>query len=349
MSEHGGSAGGATGGSLRVLAIGAGGFIGGPVVGRLIAAGHDVAVLHRAKTVRTLPEGARAILGDRNRLEECRAEIERFAADVVVDMIPYTERQARTLVETFHGRARRIVAAGSADVYRNYDGLRGKSTTPPDPVPLAEDAPLRDVRYPYRGEDVPFEYAHDYDKILVEEVLLNQADLPATVLRLPAVYGPGDRQHRLRPYVRRMMDRRPAILLDEAQARWRWSRAFVENVAEAFVLAATDRRSTSHVYNVGEEPTLPEAKWVERIGAAAGWDGEVIDVPASALPESLRQPLDWRYDIRTDTGRLRAELGYAEPIPLDTALRHTVEWERSQLDEARPPDYGPEDAVLESI
>lgn len=57
----------------------------------------------------------------------------------------------------------RVVVASSEDVYRNYDGLRGKVTTPPDPVSLSEDAPLRETRFPYRGQDVAFKYANDYE------------------------------------------------------------------------------------------------------------------------------------------------------------------------------------------
>jgi hypothetical protein len=65
---------------------------------------------------------------------------------------------------------------------------------------------------------------------LVEQVLLAVADLPVTVLRLPAVYGPGDAQHRLRPYLQRMLDGRPGILLHEGQAAWRWTRGYVRNL-----------------------------------------------------------------------------------------------------------------------
>ncbi len=76
-----------------------------------------------------------------------------------------------------------------------------------------EDAPLRDRRYPYRGEvpratDDPERWLDDYDKILVEQAVMGELSLPGTVLRLPMVYGPGDLQHRLFPYVKRMADRR---------------------------------------------------------------------------------------------------------------------------------------------
>jgi len=240
------------------------------------------------------------------------------------------------------------VALSSSDVYRNYDGLRGKSTARPDAVPLAEDAPLRDTRYPYRGSGLPFEHADDYEKVLVERVLLTEPDLPATLLRLPAVYGPGDSQHRIRPYLQRMMDGRPGILLQQEQAAWRWTRGYVGNVAVAIALAVADARTVRRVFNVGDEPTLSEREWVERIGFAVGWKGGVVAVSESELPSHLKQPLDWRYDLWTDTSSIREELGYVESILLDEALERTVEWECSTLDGAEPLKYDEEDAVLRS-
>jgi nucleoside-diphosphate-sugar epimerase len=333
---------------MKVLAIGATGFIGRQVIPLLVEQGIELAVFHRGETSADLPAGVLRLCGNRNRLDHAKAELERFAPDVVLDAILYTEQQAREVVEAFRGNTGRLVAVSSADVYRNYDGLRGKSTAQPDPVPLAEDAPLRDTRYPYRGSGLTFEHADDYEKVLVEQVLLAESDFPVTVLRLPAVYGPGDAQHRLRPYLRRMVDGRAAILLHEEQATWRWTRGYVGNVAAAIALAVADRGAVHRVFNVGDEPTLSERGWVERIGAAVGWAGRIVGVSASELPQHLKQPFDWRYELWTDTSRIRKELGYVEPIPLDVALERTVEWERSTLDGIEPLDYAEENAVLRS-
>jgi nucleoside-diphosphate-sugar epimerase len=333
---------------VKVLAIGATGFIGRHVVHLLTEQGIEVAVLHRGGTDGELPLGVRKIRGNRNRLDDVKAELEQFAPDVVLDAILYSEQQARGMVQAFRGNAGRVVALSSADVYRNYDGLRRKWTAQPDAVPLKEDAPLRDTRFPYRGSGLPFEHADDYEKVLVERVLLTELDLPVTVLRLPAVYGPGDPQHRIRPYLQRMMDGRPGILLPREQAAWRWTRGYVGNVAVAIALAVTDARTVRRVFNVGDEPTLSEREWVERIGIAVGWRGGVVAVSASELPNHLKQPLDWRYELWTDTSSIREELGYVESILLDEALERTVAWECLALDGAESLKYDEEDVVLRS-
>lgn len=314
---------------MKVLAIGATGFIGHHVLSRLVGQEIDVAVLHRGTTPATLPDALQHIIGNRDTLHDSRADIESFGPDVVFDAILYTERQARALVDVCRGGTTRIVALSSADVYRNYDGLRGVTTDLPDPVPLTEEAALRRTRYPYRDSDVDFKYAHDYDKILVEQVLLENPDASSTVLRLPAVYGPGDRQHRLRPYLQQMIDGQSTIVLQHEQSDWRWTRGFVVNVAAAIALAISDPRSAGRVYNVGDEPTLTERQWVEAIGAAAGWKGEIVSAPAGQKPDTLEESLDWRYSLWTDSTRIRRELGYAEPVSLTESVARTVNWERS--------------------
>jgi nucleoside-diphosphate-sugar epimerase len=331
---------------MKVVAIGATGFIGIHAIRYLAEQGHEVAVVHRGDTQAVLPNGVQRILGDRDALFEMRREFERFAPDVVLDVIPYTEKQAEDLLRTFGGLSGRVVAVSSADVYRNYDGLRWKASAPPDPVPLAESSPLREALYPYRGSALPFMYRDDYEKILVERLVLNQAGLPGTVLRLPAVYGPGDKQHRLRRFLRRMDDGRPAIVLSDGEARWRPTRGYVENVAAAIVLAVIDARASGQAYNVGEDPALTEREWIQRIGEVAKWSGDIVTIPDEQLPAQLRQPYDWRYHLATDTRRLRETLAYREPVSQQDGIEATIQWEHMQADETERPDYSVEDEVL---
>ena len=322
---------------MNVLAIGGTGFIGSHVAHLLIEQGHDVAILHRGTTVAGLSTVVRHIHGSRDAIADVQPELARFKPEVVLDVIPYTERQARELVQVFSGLAERIVVISSADVYRNYDGFRGKAPAPPDPVPLSEEAPLRETLYPYRGYGLPFEWADDYDKILVERIVLGDADLPATVLRLAAVYGPGDKQNRIGVYLDRMSAQR-RVQMTREQSAWRWTRGYVENVATAIALAVVDNRSAARVYNLGEESALTEREWVEEIGKAVSWAGDVVHVPKDDLPEHLRQPFDFRYELMTDTTRIREELGYSESVSREEALARTVEWERSRRRESERVD-----------
>jgi nucleoside-diphosphate-sugar epimerase len=349
---------------MRILVIGGTGFIGPHVVRGLVERGYEVTVFHRGKTAAELPPEVQHMhrtpgeRGDRLHFAELAAAFRRLAPEVVLDMIPVVEADAQVVMETFRGIARRVIAISSEDVYRAYDRLRGKDPGPPDPVPLTEESPLRDRLYPYQDYPLPPHYTetpdrfHRYEKILVERVVMGDPELAGTVLRLPAVYGPGDRQHRLFPYLKRMDDGRPAILLSEVQAQWRWSRGYVENVAAAITLAVTDDRTAGRIYNVAEPQALCEAEWVRAIGAAAGWDGEIVVASEDRLPEARREQGNLQQHWVVDTTRIRTEVGYRELVTFEEGLRRAVDWERAHPPEWVEPeqfDYAAEDAVLAEV
>jgi nucleoside-diphosphate-sugar epimerase len=339
---------------MRVLIIGGTGFIGPGVVRRLASSGHRLAVFHRGQTQAELPASVHHIYGDRRRLAASADELRRFEPEVVLDMFPMTGEDVGAMLEAMRGVARRMVAISSQDVYRAYGRAIGIEPGPPDPLPLAEDAPLRARLFPYRGDPHRGSVAgaETYEKMLAERVVLSDPHLAGTVLRLPMVYGPRDPQHRLFDYLKRMDDGRGSILLDESLARWRWTHGYVQNVADAIALAVVDERAAGRVYNVGEPYAFGRAAWIREIGRAAGWVGEVVAASRQFLPEYLRATIDPAHELVTNTTRIRAELGYTERVPVADALERTVEWER-----AHPPadvdlsrfDYAAEDAALAAI
>src|SRR5207245_3622465 len=137
----------------------------------------------------------------------------------------------------FKGVARRLVVPSSGDVYGAYGVLIGSESELVPSRLLGEESPLRNNLYPYRKmAKSSDDWIYNYEKILVERVVMSDPELPGTVLRLPAVYGPNDGRHGFSPHLKRMDDGRPAILLDENQARWRWSHGYVENIAAAIAL-----------------------------------------------------------------------------------------------------------------
>lgn len=331
---------------MKCLVLGGTGFIGSHVVRELVRRGHEVSVFHRGTKPADLPPEVMRIHGDRKRLADSALEFKRLRPDVVIDMVAYTEAEAAELVNVFRGVAGRLVVISSMDVYASYGRLKRLESGEADRRPSKEDAPLRQVLYPYRAQaKSEDELFYNYEKILVERAGSSVPELPATILRLPAVYGPGDPYHRLFEYLKRMDDSRPVILLDERKAGWRWGRGYVENVGAAVALAATDAKSAGQTYNVGERVARTEAEWVRDIRWAAGWNGDVIALPQDGLPAHLRTPHDWRHDVVGDTEKIHQELGFDDPVPLDEAMRRTVAWERAGSPE--PVDHKLFDYVAE--
>jgi nucleoside-diphosphate-sugar epimerase len=337
----------------RVLVIGGTRFIGFHTIHALARAGCEVAVFHRGNTEPTGLPHCQHLHGDRSELLSFVGDFERFAPDVVLDMVPLVRADAVDAVLAFNGVAGRLVAISSQDVYLAYDILRDRAQQPPVPQPMAEDAPLREQLYPYRDLFPPDSRMYDYDKIPVEQTYLGEPDLPGTILRLPAVYGPDDYLHRPFPYLKRMVDGRRWIILDEDGARWRWSRTFVDNAAEAITRAVMDDAAAGRVYNVAEPVALTEAEWVRAVGTAYGWSGEIITLATEEVPEHLRDDeMNFAQDLVVQTTRIRQDLSYRELIEPGEAMARTVEWELANMPDELPPnrfDYETEDAALPDL
>jgi nucleoside-diphosphate-sugar epimerase len=335
---------------MRVVVLGGTGFLGPEVLRQLIDTGCDVAIFHRGVTEPELPS-VQHLHGDRRELSTFRDAFRAFDPDVAVDMRPMTEDHARQLTSTFAGVAKRSVVISSADVYRAYGRLNLTEPGPPDPVPLGEDAPLREQLYADRNAKPHdrTEILEHYDKLLVERVVSSEPRLPAAILRLGMVHGP--RSYRHYPYLKRMVDGRPGIILAEAWAHWRGTLAYSENVAAAVVLAAT-RSDAQGAYNVGDATPTAIADLVATMAAAAGWDGRVVAAPADDLPVSMRPGAGLAQELILDSTRIRSELGYEEPVSRPVGIQRAVEWMLGHPPTADDPmgrldlDYRAEDAIL---
>ena len=331
---------------MKVLAIGATGFIGRHVAARLAEAGHEVAVLHRGHASLPAHRGISEIVGDRSAIRDFRGRFREWAPDVAIDMILSSAAQARATLEALQGIARRIVAVSSGDVYRAMAVLHRLDNGAPEPVPLTEHSALRAQAQTYSPEALaavrgvyPWVDA-EYDKVQVERAIASDDGLPATILRLPMVYGPGDPLHRLYPFVKRAQDGRPAVL-EERFAQWVPCRGYVENVAEAIALAATSENAAGRIYNVADPEPFTEAEWTAMIV-------RVVVVPREKAPAHLVKPYRFEQHLFMESQRIREELAYREAVPIDEALRRTVEWERANPPARIDPsqfDYAAEDAA----
>jgi len=338
---------------MRILLIGGNGFIGRFAARALTRQGHALAVFHRGTTA--APAGVEEIRGNRNQLSGCAQELKRFVPDVVIDLVISSGAQTEELMNIFRGATKRVVMLSSIDVYRAVGISHGTESGPLQEVPLTEQSELRRCLHPYPPESLQLMrkifpwVTDDYDKIPAERVVMNDRELPGTVLRLPMVYGPGDPLRRFHPVVKRIADGRRHIIFPETLAAWRSPRGYVENVAAAIALAATDDRAARRIYNVCEEPSFSELEWARKIAAAMRWDGDFVVLPTERTPRHLLKPGNTAQHWTASSTRIRQELGYEEAVTIEEAIPRTIRWEREN-----PPaaallaqfDYAAEDAAV---
>ncbi|HME36115.1 MAG TPA: NAD-dependent epimerase/dehydratase family protein [Candidatus Sulfotelmatobacter sp.] len=338
---------------MRLLLIGGNGFIGRFVAAALQRQGHSIAVFHRGTSA--VPAGVDEIRGDHNQLHASAQELKRFAADVVIDLVLSSGPQAEELMNVFRGATRRVVMLSSMDVYRAVGISQGTETGPLQEGPFTEESELRRTLHLYPPEVLQvmrkiFPWVtDDYDKIPAERIVMNDLELPGTVLRLPMVYGPGDPLHRFYPVVKRVADGRRHIIFPETLAAWRSPRGYVENVAAAIARAATDDRAARRIFNVCEDPSFSELEWARKIAAEMRWDGEFVVLPVDRTPRHLLKPGNAAQDWTASSARIRQELGYEEPVALDEAIRRTIAWQRENapgVEFLAQFDYVVEDAAV---
>ncbi len=300
-------------------------------------------LFHRGEHEHPDAAGAEHVHGDFAEFSAYLPQLIQRRPEVVIDVVPYINKSGHGVLH-FRGVADRALVVTSQDVYRAFAILHGaEPADAPQPTPLTEDSETREGPSPDLTPDV------DIDNLDVERGVANDPELPVTVLRSSAIYGPHDPQRRLAHYVRRMDDRRPAIVLDAREARFRHSHAYVDNVARAVVLAATDDRARGRTYNVAERHTPTELDRLRKLADVCGWEGELVVVPPDRLPQSLLFPAPEGQDLYACSARIRAELDFTEVIDLDDGIRHTIAWEREQEKNEPAPDYTDEDDILASL
>jgi nucleoside-diphosphate-sugar epimerase len=186
---------------------------------------------------------------------------------------------------------------------------------------IKEDSPLRSIHFPYRNAvKEKSDWRYHYDKILIEKYYMQDSSLPATILRLPMIYGPNDGQHRLWPYLH-LINQKQTITLDPREADWRTCRGFVENVAHAITLAATNEKAANQIYNVAEENSFTESEWVQMIQKYCQ-----SEIP---IQTTKNESLDFypAQQLIIDSQKIRQELGYKEIVPFPQGMLETIQWE----------------------
>ncbi|NUN16335.1 MAG: SDR family oxidoreductase [Myxococcales bacterium] len=302
------------------LVTGGAGFIGSNIVRELVRKGHNVRIFDdfstgRIENLHGLIDSIQIVRGSIRNLDEISN------AMTGVDYVLHQAAQAsvvRSLEDPLGCHAtngtgtlnvfyaarqagvKRVVYASSSSVYGNTEVLPKVESMPADPI-----SPYAAAKY--CGE-------------LYGAIFSNAYDLPVVSLRYFNVFGP--RQDPASHYaavipkfiVAMLKGDRPTILGDGSQTR---DFCHVSNVVHANLLACEAQNAAGKVFNIacGERLTLLEL--VNRINQVLGTKIEPILG-------------DWRAgDVRhshADITAAEAILGYTIKLPLDDALRDTVNW-----------------------
>jgi nucleoside-diphosphate-sugar epimerase len=313
---------------MRVIVLGGTRFIGRAITEALTAAGHPVLVAHRGVNEPSGLPAAEHLHAERDAWPDHRAAFAAFGADAAVDVSAADGPGARAALSALPpGLA--LVALSSVDVYRAYESLhRGTQT---DLVPLTEESPLRANRY-IDGLT--------WENLDVEEAYLGAG---ATILRLGAVYGEHDYQHRFEPVLRRVRAGRPRLPVGAAS--FVWSRVYVGDVARAVLAALGTSRGAGHCLNIVEEQAAPMRLHYEQVIAAADAALELVRVPDEALPPDLAVTGTISQHLLASPAKAGELLGWRAAVS-PRVLRRAVAWHLRHPPDNAGTDYSADDRAL---
>jgi nucleoside-diphosphate-sugar epimerase len=319
---------------MRVLVLGGTQFIGRRIAADMVARGDDVTLVHRGEAEPREPDGCTHLHADRADFGRLAGQVRTLRPDAVLDTRALTKADTDAVLP--HLPDAHLVVLSSIDVYRAYELLLADEGG--EPVPLTEDSPVRENRYPFRGRGARYD---DYDKLDVEPAYLGRG---GTALRLAMIYGEHDRQRREEFILRRVRAGRTRIPV--GPGTFLGTRCYVGDVATA-VLAALDNPSTAagQVFNVGDPATDTVRDYARRILAAAGHEAELVTVPDQHVPEDMDLTKSIAQHLLADSRKAMTRLGWRPTDPAET-IPISVRWHLGHPPADPDQDFSPDDRAL---
>ena len=303
----------------RALVLGGTGLIGRAVARRLLAAGWQVDLTGRDPT--HLPAdiaaaGGTFVAADRSDSGQLLVALG-DGADLLVDCICFTAADATRLLPLL-GDAGSTVMISSKAVYVDGAGHHSNSATAP-----RFEGPIRETQSTMAPGDADFTTREGYgpNKVAAEHVLLDSGR-PVTVLRPSKIHGAGAVRPREWIFVKRVLDRRPAVFLAHRGASVDHPSAAANIAALIDVVAARPGR---RILN-SADPDAPSALEISRTIARQldhAWEEVLLDDGAA---EGLgRHPWDTSSPIVLDM-TAATDLGYTPAGDYATTVADEVQW-----------------------
>lgn len=297
----------------RAFVLGGAGQVGRAVASTLARAGWEVTAASRRGTP---VDGASSIAADRDAPGGLSGALE-DGADLLVDCVCYDERQAEQLLAVAD-RVGRLTVLSSVSVYadergRSLDEATGPHDFPIFPVPITEDQPTVP----------PGPQTYSTRKVAMERRLLRQDAVPVTVLRPGAIHGPHSVHAREWYFVKRALDRRPAVLLAYGGGS-QFHPTGVTNLGVAVLCSS--QHAGQDVFNLVD----PDCPTVSDIGRAIGeqLDYAPVEVLMPGPPHGTVGNSPWTasHPLVVSTAHAESVLGYSPSRTYSEQLRDDVAW-----------------------
>lgn len=323
---------------MRAIVTGGAGFIGSHLIETLLEDGHDVTCVERLGAGRGWVEGL-PVAWEPVGLEDDEALRRIFSgADVVFHLAALTEAvRPRDLYS--------VNTEGTARVIRAAAAFNGSAPRVILMSSLSAIGPCRNGEA-LTADSVPCPLSHyGNSKLLAEAVIHAFEDrVPATIVRLPAVYGPRERAILA---LFKMLKRGVALTIG------RWDREasmiYVKDVVQGLIAAAESERAVGRTYCLAYPRPITWTELAETAGSVFGRRPRLMSLPAAAAnPIALCCEVGARISGKAailnrdrvreisqerwvcDPSRAIDEIGFAPAYPMGRGVRETIAWYRKE-------------------
>lgn len=306
---------------MKILVTGATGFVGACLARRLVRDGHDVHLFTRQQSncwriVELLPHVTEHTVDLRD-ADAVEGLVGRIKPEVIFHLATYggfaSQRNTKTIMDVNLGGTVNLLKSCEKTGFARFINTGSSSEYGHKGVPMREEL-------------LP-EPVGDYAVSKLAATLFCRSEavgknLPVITLRLFSPYGPWDDPQRFIPYVlSNFLRGEVPRLANPAAVR---DYVFVDDVVDAYLLAAESTLPPGEIYNLGSgrQHSLYYVVNIIREFVVTGRE------PVWGAREMQRlEPAAWVADI----GKIRETLGWTPAVPLQEGLARTTDWFRDHL------------------
>lgn len=313
---------------MRLLVTGASGFVGRQLCAGLVRQGHMTRAAVRGEdsidNCETIKVGE---IDGNTRWENALCDV-----DVVIHLA------AR--VHVMHDEAadplaefRRVNVAGTERLARSAAASGVKRLVYVSSIKVNGEATNEGSRFTEADPPCPQD-PYGVSKYEAEQALHRiaaETGLEVVIVRPPLVYGPGVKGN-FAQMLGVLAKRIPLPLASVHNLR---SLVYVRNLADALIACATHPAGAGQTYLVGDGEGISTPGLLRQLGAAMGRPALLLPCPPALLKLAGRatgkadQIQRLLGSLQVDSGKIRRELDWTPPYPLQQGLRETAEWYRN--------------------
>lgn len=308
---------------MDILILGGTNFIGRDIVELALEAGYRVTVFSRGNQRPVFWSHINHIAGDRH-VQADIAKLKGLQFDAVVDNLAYEASDVRDTLGVLKNNIGRYVLTSTSGVYFNVGCFD---------MPISEDMGNETKRSRFHGFPTPpdegfLEYATG--KLAAERVLVEQDQVPYTIVRPSSTAGPDDPSGRCQFYFRRLLDGGPLLLTNGGIHIH--SMAYRRDVARGYLAAMNSEKAVNKVYNFAQDKMFRIIDFVSLAADFLEVEPNIVSIPAESLQQSgfvYGEPWTHTGTFILDVSRAKTDLDY-QSTPVEAWMASTTAWYREQ-------------------